>query len=333
MQYILSIGLIIVSLIYPKSKKVAILNLFFMWIIISFNYYNADYNNYIKIYNNPSIIADLGFGLMCRIFQSIGFSYNTMLGVISAICLSLLYRVFHRMSDKVALVTALYFIFPFFADAIQIRNFIAMSIVLFSLKYLDENNSRLHIVLYYICIFIAISFHVLAIVYLALPLINKLSIKLNIILGIIGALSIGGFFKVIGMYFPRMNEYFGTVEVWKAVFYMLPFVALLLIGIYLSVKHENDKISNRMNKLIIKGSIYLFMYNVLLLINLNYHRIFRNFIPILDVQFAELFKRKLNLQKFILLCLLIATILLKVILGWEDRVELLTYNYFFEIFQ
>ena len=328
MQYIILVLLIVLALKFQTSKKIAFLNIAFMWIIISLNYNNPDYNNYLRIYNNPEIISDFGFSVLCKAFNGLHLSYNCMLGFISSICLLLLYKTFKRMSDKVALVTMLYMLYPFFADAIQIRNFIAMSIVLYAMKFINNRHEKKDLILYIIFVLLASSFHILALVYLALPIINKFSIKLNILFGVLGSMLILGLIRIVGIYFPRMDEYNDEVVFWKAFIYMLPFIVLFAVGegLYLN----NKRLEYSMNRFFVKSQIYLFMYNILLFVNLNYHRIFRNFIPILDVGYAELFQSKLSKKRFFMLLCLIGAILIKFFWGWNEKELLMQNNYLFD---
>lgn len=332
MQYITLVILIILSLVYQKSKRIAVANTIFMWIIVTFCYNNADYANYLKIYENTDIISDQGFAIMCKIFNGLGFSYNVMLGVISAICLYLLYSAFGRMSDKIALVTMLYLLFPFPADAIQIRNFIAMSIVIYALKFLEEGHTKKDTAFYLICVLIAMSFHVLAIVYIILPIVNKLSVKLNLLVGFLGSFVIVGAFRILGQYFQRIGEYNSKVSLIAVILYMLPFLFLYIAGIYLCNIKANKNITDSTNKLIMKSCIYLSMYNMLLFANLNYHRIVRNFIPVLNIQYAEVFKLKLTTKKLIVLGMILSAVIVKMIIGMKDRIILLENNYFFDLF-
>src|SRR5699024_6954639 len=75
------------------------------------------------------------------------------------------------------LVYLFYFFTPFLVDIIQIRNFIAMSLVIYSINFLFEEKNTLFLVL----ILFAATFHRQALVYLTLVLINLFKRNKNII--------------------------------------------------------------------------------------------------------------------------------------------------------
>lgn len=323
--------LIIGSVVRQKSKMLTFFNFTFMWIIFTFNYGNADYAAYIQAFASPQMTTEVGFSFLCKFFNNLDLTYNYMLGFIGGVCLILLLLTFKRMTDNTALASALYMITPFFVDAIQIRNFIMMAIVLYCMKYLDENQSKKNTLFFCIGVCIASTFHILAIVYLLLPFIRKLSLKKTVYLGVLGAAAILVSYEAFRLLIPKLEFYSGGVEMWKAALFCMPYIIFFLIGLYVYQNYENKKISPNLKHSIIQAMIYLFMYNILLLKSLNFHRIFRIFIPLLEVQYTQLFRTKMNKHQFIYLLTLSCLFIFNFVRGWEEKAALLTNNYVFDL--
>lgn len=144
--------------------------LFLMWTFYTFSYDNADYQSYKTSYENSMNITDekpqdLGFYYLSVFFRTIGFSYNGFLGVISFICIVLLGLTINRYSRARNFTLILYIIFPFFFDVVQVRNFFAASLIIYSIRFLEEKSKK-NILLFMIFIGTAFLFHTIALVYL-----------------------------------------------------------------------------------------------------------------------------------------------------------------------
>ncbi len=146
----------------------------FTWCIFAFSTYNPDYRIYEAWYNYSAkygLITRFEFGFSSCIFlaNKFGLTYQTFLQIYSAVGLILLSKCIFEYCKYPVFCWILYFIYPFFFDVVQIRNFMAMVIVIYGLRYLREFNKK-NVIKFGITIFIASLFHVTAIVYLSFAL-------------------------------------------------------------------------------------------------------------------------------------------------------------------
>lgn len=136
-----------------------------MWILFAFSTGNADYSVYRMNYESISNdFHDVGYNLLVLVFNYLGFSYQAFLAFFSLLGLLLIANTILKFSAQPTKVLLLYCIFPFFFDIVQIRNFIAMAIVLYAIRYLLVF-SRKNFIKYCACILIAYSFHTVALFY------------------------------------------------------------------------------------------------------------------------------------------------------------------------
>ena len=138
LQYATFISLIFLSIRFPKSKVLIFLNSLFIWILLVFNYQRPDYISYLNRYNTAYIGDEIGYTFLCFIFRYFGFDFIYMIGFITFFNLVLLYLIYQRLTDKIALAIALYMANSFY-DLIQIRNFTMTTIVLYCMKFLEKN--------------------------------------------------------------------------------------------------------------------------------------------------------------------------------------------------
>ncbi|MCI9016958.1 MAG: EpsG family protein [Clostridia bacterium] len=189
MGYIISLILIILCIRYKNSKIMFFLTFFWMWILISFSYGNADYEMYKGLYvqygqGQIHIGFEFLFELSCKIFYNMGFSYNVFLGVYSFIGLALIGSTIYKFSRNKSIVAICYFLFPFVLDAIQIRNFMAMAIMIFAFRYLLDNSLK-STFKYIILNIISASFHSYTVICFMFIFLKKISTKKIFIITII----------------------------------------------------------------------------------------------------------------------------------------------------
>ncbi|SCW77214.1 EpsG family protein [Lachnospiraceae bacterium C10] len=149
-------------------RALVLIGLFlFAFVIGGGNTNNPDYFEYEYRYTNlvnASHTSSLLY-LFQVIFHKIGVSYQLFRAIEVFIGLFLLTKTIRRYSEKWVFVFALYLVYPFLLDVVQLGNFVAYTIALFSLKYLEEEWPKGGIK-YAIAILIASQFHILAIIYM-----------------------------------------------------------------------------------------------------------------------------------------------------------------------
>lgn len=167
---------------------------------------SADRPQYIMLYENrlfdfgfgnvgdwlslASIDVEIGFVLLCKLCKLIGLSAVGMLFVVSLITNSLVVSVFYRFRYPV-IVFLLYIISLFFLQQTNlVRQMLAVSIGLYSLKYIEEKNFLSFVIL----VFVAFLFHkssIILVLFAPLCLLKKIPPKtLKITLTVLWILSL-----------------------------------------------------------------------------------------------------------------------------------------------
>lgn len=162
MQYLLSSILVFTNINKRKSKLLYIMLFMIVWILIGGCYSNADYAIYLNRYKlsvqGLNLSTEWGFNFLCYLSNQLGFTYQVFLILISLCGLLLMSSTVFRYTSNYGYVLALYFIFPFLLDAVQIRNFFATSIIVYSIRFLisDSNKDTL---CYILLVLLAASIH------------------------------------------------------------------------------------------------------------------------------------------------------------------------------
>ena len=151
--YIISIILILLCLKYRNSKTLFIIMFLWMWILLAFSSGNADYIMYKEQYEASAQngIQNWGyplFSIMLCIFSSLYIPYNVFLGFYGLIGLTLIATTIYKLSKNKSLTAACYFIFPFVFDVVQIKNFMAMAIIIYAMQFLINTNNKKNITKY-----------------------------------------------------------------------------------------------------------------------------------------------------------------------------------------
>lgn len=140
-----------------------------MWIISGFHTAAPDYTIYSNWYRETSLVGltqrfEIGYSLSMLLGVKLGLSFEQFLAVFFAIGFVLIAKTIWENCEYPSIVAILYFIYPFFFDVVQIRNFMAVAIFLSGLKYLKEFN-RKNFIKMCTLITLASCFHVTAIFY------------------------------------------------------------------------------------------------------------------------------------------------------------------------
>lgn len=138
----------------------------------------VDTISYIHMYNYISngvpVKAEAGFYWIVKLAQNMGLGYQSVFLVISILTSVFIYRFISSMSINFELSTIIYLcIGPFYFSSYNtIREALAVAIFLNALKHLDYN-----LIKYYLWILVACLFHTSAILFMILPLFNKLFLR------------------------------------------------------------------------------------------------------------------------------------------------------------
>jgi hypothetical protein len=275
-----------------------------MCILFSGNQSSADYENYYHLYEvifNGGAgfqTSQVGLVLLFELSSWFGLNYNQFLIFASFSGMLLLSITINKYSKKTNLVYLLYFIYPFLLDVVQIKHFLAMTIIVFTLSFLlsDKKSAKLKFTL---GVLIAATIHYVALIFLPLFFVTKRSLKQVYFIALCGAcmLFLADKFLPLDtimqsfMGNDRVNDYFNNRPSWG---FFLPILiqATMLSFIFfarrlLLLKNKNTIYVD----LIYKINIYLLILIPLYMINANFERAFRilfvpNFI-VLSIFFYE----------------------------------------------
>lgn len=195
---IIAIVLIIINIIFPKTKLTYYPLLVFMWLIMAFTYHIADESVYLNRYNSPYLWngqSELLFSLSVAIFRKVGFDYVQYKAIMSVGILLLISLTIRKYAKYPNIVLVLYFLCPFALNVAQLRNALATAVFIFGSRYLFEEDEtevkikRLQLTAndlrYIAAIIIATMFHTAAFIWIVLLIAKKFSLKINVIIAVV----------------------------------------------------------------------------------------------------------------------------------------------------
>ena len=176
--YILTILLCIYNY---QNKNFFWIMVFILWLISGFCYENADTEIYSYRYyqfEHVSSLSEVGFTYLMKLFNNMNVSFNVFLKIIYAFIFCVVAWFINKNSRYPNIAIALYAIFPFCIDVVQLRSTLAFSFVLIGIdSLLNEEDNILTYLKYIFCVFLAMSIHASSILFLALVIAKKYSIK------------------------------------------------------------------------------------------------------------------------------------------------------------
>lgn len=307
MTSILSVLLLFFNLMYSFGKRhikvTAFSLLLFAWVLFWGSTINPDYRAYSLIYQSnaeiPTESMEIGYILLIKIGNLLGLNYQMFLLFISLFSFSIMHNTIRKYTDNLNFVYSLYFLFPFFLDVVQIRNFVMMAIFIFSTRYLLSNEK----LKYCLSILIASTIHITAFAYMPMVFINikhknilarwlvilSLAISVVILLNnkqipFLNYLTIGTGIDKLESYFETKTRY-GFLIFWGL---QILSYAMMFITKKLYKKYDKKEICDqgRYIELVYWINILSFVFFPLYLINSNFTRLMRNNILLNYVAFA-----------------------------------------------
>lgn len=319
-------------LILKNKRKIILLYMFFLFIG---NSYNVDYENYVRFFKNISndlMKKEILYTLTIKIFNFFNLEYKEMLIFYGIIAFYLIVKTVNKFSKNSNLVYLLYFIYPFIYDTIQIRNFMVMAILTYSIKYIVKKN----FFKYCIAIFIASGFHKVAYIYLICYFVNFFNEKkifwIAIISNIIGIIAyFTNFFPMIlkgvmnevdiKFYFIDNNSRFGWI---LYIFVQLVFLLFFIKNL------KNKEVS--FNYIVLKINYLFICFIPLYFFNSTLDRIYRNILIMNYVVISNIIKNNLKyINIFILFAEFLYFIFCYRYFKNELLFDLLNYNWIFDL--
>ncbi|OCA69884.1 hypothetical protein BBH99_03595 [Chryseobacterium contaminans] len=277
MIFAVFIFLLLLCIIFPKSRIVAGCVFLFMWQLWGWNSWNGDYFQYEYIYNSigkfglDTVNVEIGYKIFNNWIYSLGFDFQDFMILYSFVILGLV-MYFTSMSPYPALFAILYFVI-FIMDYVFMRNYMANVLFFVFLAVLYKNPKYL-IIKSLTLLLLALTFHNTGVFYFAFLLVlrKKLSVKtlFFIILGIVLVLatSMTLFISLIDSeLLAGKIKYYATGDspIGPAVSHVIIVFALLLF-IHFTQKQqtqlslENNRIITLFQKINIITLIYIPLY-------------------------------------------------------------------------
>ena len=263
--------------------------LLLMWIISGWNTYNYDIENYIRYYNRNfnelSILdlADPGFNFINKTFNNFNISFESYHIIIYGIILLYLLLQIWKRSYKPVLIVFVYIFTSYFADIIQIRNFIALLFLYLGLFSLIDSNEEYPKVKFLICNLLASSIHISFVFYFLFLLVD-IKIKPSIIIFSSVVLSVAGhkFLTLLSsITYIAENEfltdraagYLETSSIWSVIIctcqYLVHFIVCRRMVGSTCQPNVNSTYFMRL-------TTYLSVLIIMTSINMTFFRLFRN---------------------------------------------------------
>lgn len=165
---------LILGLIFHKSKVIRYLLISYIFIVMTLNSYNPDYNSYNLIYANPDAAQEeIGFRYLCKLGNLFNLSYNMFHFIIVFVALVLFIRGVKTLCKFEEVIPSnfylvSYMLFPMILDVVLLRSFLSTCIIIYSLHFLYEKKNGKYI----IGVLCASTIHISSIFFFALLLFN-----------------------------------------------------------------------------------------------------------------------------------------------------------------
>lgn len=177
-------ALVIATFLKKKSKLITWLIFLFMWIMGAFCVGIADEPIYMSRYNNPGLwlsVTEYGFQIIISFCHALGLNYTGFRGVVIGIEIILVGITVLRYAKYPNIVLLFFIICPFPLNVAQLRSSLATSVMIFSLRFLIDENERktmmlklnVNEVLFILCILMATLIHTSSVVWLTLLIAKK----------------------------------------------------------------------------------------------------------------------------------------------------------------
>ena len=269
----ITIALLGLNLLFPKSKQFSFLLFLFMWTLWGWNTWNGDYDGYQLFFEDPEIKAgEIGFSLYNYAIKSLGFSFQGFMAITAGLLLFFVWRLLLRYTSYPGLLSVVYFI-VFLQGFVYIRNYFLWVIIAWGLISAIENKrGRLK---YVFLTLISSTFHSSGILYLGLLLgitKKRINARKMILYSMILFVSVFLLFNVFTFIINRTSFasslsyygdgiYFGT----SIIFHF----ALVLLFIYIDFKFKNISLTEKERDVM----TLIYNFNILSLFLLSFYLI------------------------------------------------------------
>lgn len=330
MSYLFSTVSLLLSFIKKQSKITMIFMFILMWILFGFNTGNADYMTYEFIYKGFYPNHEFGFMALVKFFNMLGFSYQHFLITISFIGLFFLIKVINKYTKNINYVLALYFIFPFMLDVVQVRNFLTMVLIICGIDFLISKE-KFSTIKYIGFVILASSIHYSSLFYLVLLVVKFLSTRQLLIFPFLSLALVALAYTnilpfIINSMIDNTKILFWFQDRSKFGFLISAFIQITgFIFIYIAYKksfkfYKKNKVSlvnsiDMINfyEIILKINLVLFLIYPLYIFNMTFFRLYRNLLILNYIAISNIIQFAFNnkFERFVYqLCFIVYIILL-----------------------
>lgn len=277
-----------------SERRFIFLNLFILlWFICCFNIDNADYVNgyyipYIDIKKNH---FELGYKLLNIFFNNLGISFFLFRMILMTVVLLLIGSSIKKYCKSPLMAMALYSIYPFLIQCVQIRNALSVSLVIFAIRFLATDTKK-GMITFSFFVVLAMMVHKSAIVYLIFIFVCKKSVNKviriticiftleYIVLVKAGSVLLQWIYRITLdsriLFYMSLNE----DRIWGKG--MIPFfiIFFLLLIVYKCRQKSYDKKVDRFDDCLIKVSFLSMIFLPLYLLDGNYIRLCIYLLPL-----------------------------------------------------
>ncbi|WP_171719803.1 EpsG family protein [Paenibacillus phytohabitans] len=282
-----------------NSKFVILTTLVFIILVLGWNTGTLDNVNYIRHYTNISVGVyssnkyEFMFVWLMELGNKLGLDWFMFKLLIACACVPLVYNTINLFTKNLSFVYFFYLLHAFFMDAEQFRNFIALSIFIFSIRFLLKKNKKSKF-LYLMCVLLAASIHSSFILFL--PLVILEGVNKNKFVKSIAALSLilciltffnGNRIPVIDNFMENLVLDSNNIERYlnssTRFGFVIPFLLHILnfMTIYMAKKYKDRfQIGNtRQNEyinLIFWTNVFMFVFFPLFMKSITFYRLTRD---------------------------------------------------------
>lgn len=140
-------------------------------LIASANREGNDIINYVRDYNSVQTFQREPIYVVLKILgKSIGLNFYQFRAVVSLIGYMLIVSTIKKYTSNVQFVLFFYCTYLLFMDSWQVRNFLAVSVFVYSVRFLSNTGSKKNLIAYCVCILISTGIHTAFIIYYILTL-------------------------------------------------------------------------------------------------------------------------------------------------------------------
>ena len=320
--YVIMAGLLAFCIIDYKGKISYWLLIVMMFFLMAFQTWNADMTGYSRFFESINSLMDLNvtdpaFSFLIYLSKLLHLEYAAFRVLITIIGLVLVTVVFRKHSVCPAIVLALYFVFTYSTETVQLRAFLAEAI-LYALVARFVQEEKFNLKTYIVLLLLAFLLHSFSLIFLLLLLVKRIKNRktLLIVSSVIGVALVFSFelltrFPVAAIrrrVLIYLSELRGEVST-RAWIFVFIYIAITIFILLLEKNESNPQWKSKLNRLIGVHYVGLVSCVLIILFSSNFYRMTRTII-VADfiVLFNYLFQtKKLDAKKLLFITAVVVT--------------------------